>query len=222
MKKLIAILAVLPMLVFTTMSSADVINGCVDKEGKLRIVADAAECKDKEQLLSWNTEGPAGPQGEQGPEGEQGPPGPEGPSGLRNVVLDGNGEEIGLFYQLGGYVTLITEKFYTYDVQRNSGKIKRSSGGVLFVEPDCQGQSFAQGRFSGEIVYIDGEGYVYGSSSKTRVILSSGNADGSCYNYDYRVTRDTTIFYLNDPEVTGFYEGPEDGYYTGPLTLGSY
>jgi hypothetical protein len=49
---------------------ADTINGCVDQRtGRLRIVGVAGQCRDREVPISWNSEGPAGPQGEQGPDG---------------------------------------------------------------------------------------------------------------------------------------------------------
>jgi hypothetical protein len=50
-----------------------------DTNGGLRRVNSAADCKNHETPISWNTTGPAGPQGlagAQGPVGPQGPPGP--------------------------------------------------------------------------------------------------------------------------------------------------
>ncbi len=47
-----------------------VINACVNKKGKLRIV-NSAVCKKKETLLTWNISGLLGPQGLQGEAGEQ-------------------------------------------------------------------------------------------------------------------------------------------------------
>jgi type VI secretion system secreted protein Hcp len=78
-----------------------VINGCYDKQGRLRIINPATESCDfkNETPISWNQQGPQGPvgpvgangadgapgapgaPGEPGPQGEQGPAGPAGPQG---------------------------------------------------------------------------------------------------------------------------------------------
>ena len=75
-------------------ASADTINGCVNqKNGKLRIVGVAGQCRSSETLISWETEGgTTGPQGPQGPEGPAGSagaagaPGPQGSQGPRGFV----------------------------------------------------------------------------------------------------------------------------------------
>jgi hypothetical protein len=85
-----------------TSANADVILGCKNKtNGAVRIVADAATCRNSEVAVSWNAvgevgpagpEGPAGPAGPAGPEGPQGEQGPIGPGGARSGVVsrDGN------------------------------------------------------------------------------------------------------------------------------------
>lgn len=63
-------------------AQAGTIRACV-KPGTGQLVgllADGA-CKDNEELIEWNIQGPPGPQGEQGPAGPQGSPGPQGPAG---------------------------------------------------------------------------------------------------------------------------------------------
>jgi len=48
-------------------ASAGTIQGCVsDSNGQLRVVSNASECRKNEAPISWNTEGPPGPQGEPG------------------------------------------------------------------------------------------------------------------------------------------------------------
>jgi hypothetical protein len=62
------------------------ITGCYGKNGQLRVVAAAEECKGTEQVLTWNQKGPKGDQGEpgpQGPQGAKGEPGPQGPQGAK-------------------------------------------------------------------------------------------------------------------------------------------
>jgi hypothetical protein len=80
---------------------ADVILGCKNKtNGAVRIVADAATCRNSEMAVSWNAqgevgpagpEGPAGPAGPAGPEGPQGEQGPAGPGGARSGVVSRDG-----------------------------------------------------------------------------------------------------------------------------------
>ena len=62
------------------------IHGCylthqndLERQGNLRIVSDADQCKDVETSISWNETGLEGQPGPQGEQGEQGVPGPAGP-----------------------------------------------------------------------------------------------------------------------------------------------
>jgi hypothetical protein len=59
-------------------AEAGEIYACVNRAGVIRIVENSGSCLPKEELLTWNIQGP---QGEQGPRGEQGPQGPSGPQG---------------------------------------------------------------------------------------------------------------------------------------------
>jgi hypothetical protein len=71
MKRTISLILILGAVFFITASScfAQVINGCVGKNGQLSIVSDPAQCKGNETPISWNGIGPQGPQGPQGPAG---------------------------------------------------------------------------------------------------------------------------------------------------------
>ena len=62
----------------------DVIHGCVDGKGKIRVVGPDELCKARETPLDWSIVGPQGPQGL---DGSDGPPGPEGQQALPG--LDG-------------------------------------------------------------------------------------------------------------------------------------
>ena len=80
-------------------TSPDTILGCVDKEGKLRLLSHPAPedsgdessggegksegCRKNEVEIQWSIQGPEGPQGLQGYEGPQGPGGPQGDEGAR-------------------------------------------------------------------------------------------------------------------------------------------
>ena len=60
------------------------ISACYSKStGQLRVIdAEAgARCKSGETVLTWNKQGPVGPQGAQGPRGPAGPQGETGPAG---------------------------------------------------------------------------------------------------------------------------------------------
>ncbi|NND02204.1 MAG: hypothetical protein HKN91_05405 [Acidimicrobiia bacterium] len=63
-----------------------------ERDGRLSdLTIDVApECDKKSQLVSWNAEGPPGPQGVPGAQGEQGPqgePGTQGPPGSTGLVF---------------------------------------------------------------------------------------------------------------------------------------
>jgi hypothetical protein len=63
------------------------IQACVRKDGRLRLVAEKADCRKRERPISWNVRGPQGPvgpagaDGAPGPSGADGAPGPTGPAG---------------------------------------------------------------------------------------------------------------------------------------------
>src|SRR4051812_38121230 len=68
---------------------AGTINACAKKQdGRLRMVAGAANCKRGERAVQWNVEGPQGPAGSQGQAGDKGAAGsagavgPAGPAGV--------------------------------------------------------------------------------------------------------------------------------------------
>jgi type VI secretion system secreted protein Hcp len=62
------------------------ITACVDNQGSPRIVPAGTACKGKDTTVSWNVQGPAGPQGVQGPKGDQGPAGVSG----HTITIIGN------------------------------------------------------------------------------------------------------------------------------------
>ena len=74
----------------STAASAQVISGCITRNGTLKIVAAPTDCSSRETPISWNVQGPKGDMGDPGMDGE---PGPAGPS-LR--ALDGAGNVLGL------------------------------------------------------------------------------------------------------------------------------
>ena len=62
-------------------SQAQTINGCVDKNGTLRVVISGEACKNSEVAIFWNTVGPQGPTGATGVSGRDGRDGRDGPPG---------------------------------------------------------------------------------------------------------------------------------------------
>jgi hypothetical protein len=67
--------------------STSVITACYNKDtGRARIVASVKDCRNDEDSLVWNVEGPAGPQGPIGFTGPQGPAGPAGKAGAAGAA----------------------------------------------------------------------------------------------------------------------------------------
>ena len=61
-----------------------IIQACVRKDGRLRLVAQKSDCRRAERPISWNVrgaQGEAGPPGPVGPAGVDGAPGPGGVDG---------------------------------------------------------------------------------------------------------------------------------------------
>jgi type VI secretion system secreted protein Hcp len=78
------------------------LRACVEREdGQMRLIADGANCKNKERLVTWNVTGPVGPagpagaagaagaagrDGRDGVQGPQGVAGPQGPAGAAGAA----------------------------------------------------------------------------------------------------------------------------------------
>ncbi len=55
------------------LTTSAVITACKNAAtGQIRLVVDSSQCRQYEEVVSWNTEGPPGPQGPPGPPGEGG------------------------------------------------------------------------------------------------------------------------------------------------------
>ena len=57
------------------------IQGCYSRDGGLRVVSHESLCRESEEPLYWNQQGPKGEKGETGERGPQGPQGEQGPKG---------------------------------------------------------------------------------------------------------------------------------------------
>ncbi|HEX9437184.1 MAG TPA: hypothetical protein VGA16_08525, partial [Candidatus Limnocylindria bacterium] len=65
----------------------DVIYACVSEHtGAVKIVSATETCGKSDQRISWNSQGPVGPQGPAGPQGSPGPAGPSGAPGPAGTV----------------------------------------------------------------------------------------------------------------------------------------
>ena len=81
---LTAVVAVAGGMVVSSIPADDgTITGCYQKNnGQLRVVESASQCNPSELALTWQQQGPPGPQGPIGPQGPAGPQGATGPQGL--------------------------------------------------------------------------------------------------------------------------------------------
>src|ERR1700752_1722856 len=62
-------------------SSTKTITVCADKKTGVLHLKTRGRCKSSQTRLTWNQQGPPGPQGAQGSQGAQGPVGAQGPAG---------------------------------------------------------------------------------------------------------------------------------------------
>jgi hypothetical protein len=92
-------------------TNIDLIQSCVDNDGRPRIVATATACHRDQHPLNWNKIGSAGPQG---------PPGTPGVSGYERVVVTTSNEQLGAFGE-----TIRT-------VSCTPGKKVVGGGGIIF------------------------------------------------------------------------------------------
>src|ERR1035437_6975408 len=66
-------------------SATSPIVGCVNKTSGVLRIPKGDPCKKFETLLTWNAQGPTGPQGPAGAPGATGPTGAQGPAGPQGV-----------------------------------------------------------------------------------------------------------------------------------------
>ncbi len=101
-----------------TAAQAEAITACRHPNGGwVRIVAAESACRSREQVVTWNTEGPAGAPGTAGPPGPKGDPGPgltrledldglpctrDGGGGSGEIELDFAGDDTVLFRCVAG------------------------------------------------------------------------------------------------------------------------
>lgn len=90
-KKIIVVVALLAVVLFGTTwvlaQDGEMIYACVNHVGNLRIVEEGVTCRNNEQSLSWNEQGPQGLPGAEGPAGPTGPAGPLGPPGVLDFYI---------------------------------------------------------------------------------------------------------------------------------------
>ena len=101
-------------------------------------------------------EGPAGPQGPSGAQGEIGPQGPQGvpglPGGAGAVVVDANGEAVGVFELSEASLSGPTVRFFSNDgpdlvVFQTDGTgrfLGYPDARLFFQSPDCSGQAYVR------------------------------------------------------------------------------
>jgi len=105
-------LALLIIAVFPGQGNADVIYGCVAKNGTLKIVSGPGQCASRETPLSWNSEGP------------QGPAGPPAPGAITTV----------LHFQQGNSLNSADDwTQYTFITPTNLPFVKQYDNSTIFV-----------------------------------------------------------------------------------------
>jgi type VI secretion system secreted protein Hcp len=98
------------------------LNACVDRDGQLRLVALAGDCRKAETPLSWNTVGPAGAPGlpgAQGIAGRDGAVGPQGPAGASGTNAPNPDSVAGTMTATGqkqGALSPITLTGYSHEI----------------------------------------------------------------------------------------------------------
>jgi len=110
-------------------ASAQVINGCISKNGTLKIVADPSDCSSRETPISWNQQGKV----------------------LR--VFDRDGTDLGLFVDHvseetrrpnNTYRVLLQDSEILVHLEIHSGELIPRTHGIFFDEPACQGIAYVR------------------------------------------------------------------------------
>lgn len=142
-------------------SGTSLIRACVDAQGRMRIIGPTAKCTKGENLLTWNQQGPTGPQGltgPQGPQGEKGDTGPQGPAGAGGsqfMVVDSKGQEVGISGDNRGDQVFLKLDGYWLGLYIDTFEFTQSTViGYEYESSDCTGTPYMTvgGLFRGGIV----------------------------------------------------------------------
>jgi len=152
MRLLVSLLAALLSVPLT--ASGDVINACVDRAGRLRIITSTKDsprrapwCPPGSRVLSWNVQGPQGPPGEPGMDGEPGPAGPPGPT---LHVFDVNGRDVGVLAgeeRTRSALWVFVPGIGEVEASRAVGEVREAP--VYFEDAECAGPANVDANLAG-------------------------------------------------------------------------
>ena len=193
---------------YATIPNANVIQGCYDSGGNVKVVQ-ALPCPKGYTALAWNQIGPAGPAGAAGPSGPAGPTGATGPAGPKGdpgaSTIDDLKDSSCLFGdyeshlivsvdQSSGAVTMICQPVHLVSVKVTGGTLTEaqidatnSPEGRLFrdVTNDTVSWEFKKGD-TVDVLLDNLQPFDYtcpGDSSVNHAILRTGSStdyEGSC------------------------------------------
>jgi hypothetical protein len=162
-----------------------VIQACQDKQGRLRVVAQAGACDKHESAISWNSVGPAGPPGAAGPagpKGDKGDPGAAGAPGAPGAKGDpgptgptGPAGPPGPAGQGGGFGGSYTSPDGRYTLQVDNNGILLSGGANGVVRISGAGISVSGGGGANRLLITNNAVFLIGPGG-AQVVLADGGA----------------------------------------------
>jgi hypothetical protein len=136
--------------------------------------------------------GMQGAQGEQGPQGLEGPPGPQGPPGAGLHVFDIEGHDLGLAIVPSGCGPGSDLAVYHPDLvavislNRLAGQLVSCDNNVVFSEPDCLGDAYAEPRTARHLVFVGAEEsrrYFIAATQPGSLVVFQSRLSGICQNF---------------------------------------
>src|SRR3989344_5460312 len=115
-------------------AEGEMITVCVKRSGAVYVIGEGfrrADCRNNDQLLSWNvggTPGPQGPAGEQGPAGNDGAPGATGPTGPQGPA--GSLDTLNTYYRLSDEVSVLQNQPQHVEASCDTGDLVLSGGHI--------------------------------------------------------------------------------------------
>ena len=177
-------------------ASGTTISLCVKHSGDSYVIGSGfahQDCKNNEQLLTFNVTGPQGPQGVPGPTGPQGNPGPTGPEGGGVKIYDANNQVVGYLSEMFNYSGHDYPYFGMLD--KNLNVLEEATTESLTPISSIPGVSSINILTYYQNADCTGQVYTVNSSPELSFLLLTKTGDGRRFIVDKSISVSTSINY---------------------------
>ena len=152
------------------------IKACRVAKGMLKVIDAGKSCAAGQKALSWNRQGPPGPQGatgSQGPAGAPGPAGPEGPAGSQGPA--------GAKGAPGPQGPSGVVKAMSFAAQWSPAKLAGNNGNTVLTPVPCRTPAYTAGPGESAFIVLSGTGAPSQTVSDILYIVPMASVNGALF-----------------------------------------